>query len=277
VPSSRGADPAGKDGIHPLAAVGFDRGAGAYERARPSYPDDAVAEVVARLGIGPGRRVLDLAAGTGKFTRLLLPTGADLVAVEPVEGMRRQLAAAVPGVEVLDGRAEDLPLADGSVDAVVCAQAWHWFDSPAALAEVRRVLRPTDAGAAGSGHRGLAVVFNIRDESVAWVRELTEVTEFSTTNRPHHKTSRRRFAEEVEADGGFTPVTVASFRYAQVLDAEGLVERAASQSNVASMEPGRRAEILDAVRALALDHPDLAEREHFELPYDTEVAVCHRR
>src|SRR6185503_12958613 len=167
-------------GVHRLAAVGFDRAADAYERARPSYPDEAVALLVGALGIGPGRRVLDLAAGTGKLTRLLMPTGAGLVAVEPVAGMRARLLAAVPEVEVLDGTAEALPLPDGSVDAVVCAQAWHWFDSAAALAEVRRVLRPGPARAAG----GLAVVFNIRDESVAWVRELTGVTEFSTTRRP---------------------------------------------------------------------------------------------
>jgi ubiquinone/menaquinone biosynthesis C-methylase UbiE len=264
-------------GVHRLAAVGFDRGADAYERARPSYPDEAVALIVDSLGIGPGRRVLDLAAGTGKLTRLLAPTGADVVAVEPVPGMRARLEVAVPGVEVLDGVAEALPLADGSVDAVVCAQAWHWFDAAAALAEVRRVLRPGRARAAGSGQTGLAVVFNIRDESVAWVRELTEVTEFSTTNRPHHRSSRQRFAADVAADGGYGEVTLSTFRYGQVLDEDGLVDRAASQSNVASMEPGRREAILDAVRRLARTHPDLAGRATFELPYETEVAICHRR
>jgi ubiquinone/menaquinone biosynthesis C-methylase UbiE len=268
---------AGSGEVHPLAAVGFDRAAGAYERARPSYPAEAVALVAAELGIGPGRRVLDLAAGTGKFTRLLVPTGADLVAVEPVAGMRARLAEAVPAVEVLAGTAEALPLPAGSVDAVVCAQAWHWFDSAAALAEVRRVTRPAPAAGPGEGGAGLAVVFNIRDESVPWVRELTEVTEFATTRRPHHRTSRRAFAEEVAADGGFGEVRVSSFRYTQVLDAEGLAERAASQSNVASMEPDRRDRVLDAVRRLARTHPDLAGRDTFELPYDTEVAICHRR
>ncbi|MGZ4694225.1 MAG: class I SAM-dependent methyltransferase, partial [Acidimicrobiales bacterium] len=70
--------------INRAAAVGFERGAGDYEQARPSYPGPAVDLVVEVLGLGPGRRVLDLAAGTGKFTRLLVPSGADLVAVEPV-------------------------------------------------------------------------------------------------------------------------------------------------------------------------------------------------
>ncbi|HEX8802631.1 MAG TPA: class I SAM-dependent methyltransferase, partial [Acidimicrobiales bacterium] len=146
------------------AALGFDANAGDYERGRPSYPAEAVALVVGRGGIGPGRRVLDLAAGTGKMTRLLLPTGADVVAVEPVAGMRaalERLAAASPGLEVLDGTAENLPLPDGSVDAVTVAQAFHWFDPPVALAEMRRVLRP-------GGH--LFLVWNVRDREHDWVR-----------------------------------------------------------------------------------------------------------
>jgi SAM-dependent methyltransferase len=260
--------PAHGERVHRLAAVGFDRAAAEYERSRPTYPAEAVALVVRETGIGPGRRVLDLAAGTGKFTRLLVPTGAELVAVEPVAGMRAQLAAAVPGVELLDGTAERIPLPDASVDAVVCAQAWHWFEAPAALAEVRRVLRPGG---------GLAVVFNIRDESVAWVRRLTEISEFYTTKRPHHRDTRAAFAAEVAADGGYGEVAVASFRHAQVLDEDGLVERAASQSNVATMAENERAGVLDAVRQLARTDPELAGRATFPLPYDTEVAVCHRR
>jgi SAM-dependent methyltransferase len=258
----------GRVRVHELAAVGFDRAAEVYERSRPSYPAEAIDLVVSALGIGPGRRVLDLAAGTGKFTRLLVPSGADLVAVEPVAGMRDQLAVALPGLEILDGTAEALPLPDGSVDAVVCAQAWHWFDGAAALAEVRRVLRPGG---------GLAVVFNIRDESLDWVRRLTEVSEFYTTRRPQHRHTRAALAGTVAADGGYGEVTVASFRYGQVLDEDGLVERAASQSNIASMPADRRQEVLGAVRSLAREHPDLAGRSTFELPYDTEVALCRRR
>ncbi len=83
--------------VNPTAASGFDAGADAYERGRPSYPDEAIAHLVEVLRLAPGKRVLDLAAGTGKMTRLLVPTGVDLVAVEPVAGMRTAFAAAVPG------------------------------------------------------------------------------------------------------------------------------------------------------------------------------------
>src|SRR5262245_56757726 len=121
------------------AVLGFDSAATAasYERARPSYPAEAVAHLVGHGGIGPGRRVLDLAAGTGKLTRLLVPTGAEVVAVEPVPAMRDQLTAVLPGVTVHDGTAGALPLPDNSVDAVTVGQAFHWFDPPRALAEIR--------------------------------------------------------------------------------------------------------------------------------------------
>jgi SAM-dependent methyltransferase len=123
-------------------ANAFGPAAGDYEAARPSYPPEAVALLERELGVGPGARVCDLAAGTGKLTRLLASTGADVVAVEPVPGMRDQLLATTPGVEVLDGTAEAIPLPDGSVDVVTVAQAFHWFRFDEALAEIARVLRP---------------------------------------------------------------------------------------------------------------------------------------
>lgn len=122
--------------IHRQAAVGFDRGGGDYERGRPGYPADAVRALVAELGIAPGDTVVDLAAGTGKLTSSLIDTGARLVAVA---GMREQLLQAVPGAEALAGTAEAILLADGAADAVVVAQAFHWFDVPRAAAEIARM------------------------------------------------------------------------------------------------------------------------------------------
>jgi len=141
-------------GLHPTAAAGFSAAAEAYERARPGYPDEAVAWVADRLGIGPGRDVLDLAAGTGKLTRQLVPFGARIVAVEPLDAMRAELERAVPEADALAGTAEAIPLADGSVDAVMCAQAFHWFRPDEAVREIRRVLRVGG---------GLALLWNGRD------------------------------------------------------------------------------------------------------------------
>src|SRR5256885_1784769 len=113
--------------IDPKASA-FGLAAADYERARPSYPAEAIDVLRRQIGVGPGTRVLDLAAGTGKLTRLLVTTGADVVAVEPVAGMRDQLSEVLPEIEALDGTAEAIPFDDDSLDVVTVAQAFHWFD-----------------------------------------------------------------------------------------------------------------------------------------------------
>ena len=152
--------------MHPSAARGFAREAAAYARGRPDYPPEIEGWLTATLGLAPGRRVLDLGAGTGKFTARLAATGAAVAAVEPVAEMRARCAAAAPAAEVREGAAEAIPFPGGGFDAVVCAQAFHWFSTPAALAEIRRVLAP-------GGRLGL--VWNVRDESRDWVAQLTEI------------------------------------------------------------------------------------------------------
>jgi len=127
--------------LHPSTS-GFDRGAEVYDRARPGYPAALVDRLLDELGIEPGAIVADVAAGTGKLTRPLVERGLRVIAVEPVAGMRDVLAATTPGADVRDGAAEDLPLADASVYAIAVAQAFHWFANDAALAELRRILRP---------------------------------------------------------------------------------------------------------------------------------------
>jgi len=131
--------------IHPDAAQGFAAGAEAYERGRPSYPDAAVASLAETLDIRPGRVVLDLGAGTGKLTRLLVPRFARVVGVEPDDAMRAVLEEVVPGAKALAGSAESIPVGNGEVDAVFSGEAFHWFASPETVAELERVLRPGGA------------------------------------------------------------------------------------------------------------------------------------
>src|SRR3954452_20570445 len=126
--------------LHPLAAK-FAGVAGEYERGRPDYPPATVGALAAELGLASGARVLDLAAGTGKLTRALAAHGLDVVAVEPQEPLRALLAGSGAS-EILEGIAEQIPLADASVDAVTVADGFHWFDRERALPEIRRVLRP---------------------------------------------------------------------------------------------------------------------------------------
>lgn len=247
------------------AALGFDVNAEAYERARPSYPAEAVAYIVGHGVIGPGRRVLDLAAGTGKLTRLLVPTGAEVVAVEPVAGMRRQLEAVLPGIEVLDGTAEHLPLADASVDAVTVGQAFHWFDPRTALPELRRVLRPRGS---------MFLVWNTRDRSHDWVRAFGDLlVDGPDHERPYDSYYDVDYAAVVRF-GGFGDVEVWAHSWAQPVDEDLLVARAESVSVVGCLPGDRREAVLERVRQLARSHPDLAGRAQFPFPYVTTVYWC---
>jgi SAM-dependent methyltransferase len=251
------------------AARGFDANADAYEAARPSYPAEAVAHVVGHGGIGPGRRVLDLAAGTGKLTRLLVPTGAEVVAVEPIAAMRERLVASLPDVEVHDGTAEALPLPSSTLDAVTVAQAFHWFDPAVALGEIRRVLRV-------GGH--LFLVWNTRDRSHDWVRQFGDLlVDGPDAERPYDSYYDVDYAAVVAEAGGFTPLELWTHDWLQPCDPELLVARAESVSVVGSLPPADKQRVLDRVRHLADTHPDLAGRASFPFPYTTRVYRCRRR
>jgi ubiquinone/menaquinone biosynthesis C-methylase UbiE len=247
-------------GINETAAAGFGSAADVYERGRPSYPEGVVELFCDQLGIRRGTTVVDLAAGTGKLTRLLVPTGATVIAVEPVEAMRAQLAALLPEVEALDGTAESIPLPDASAGAVTVAQAFHWFDPEPALAEIARVLEPGG---------GLGLVWNERDESVPWVAELSTLLDWGE-RRPYRRD--RDWGAVVAASGLFTPIQHRQLSYQQELDVDTLVERALSTSYIAARPAEQNVELADAVRALADGFPP-----RFELPYVTDVHWCHRR
>jgi SAM-dependent methyltransferase len=247
--------------LQPLAAAGFGGGdqAERYERARPSYPPEAMALLERELRVGPGCKVLDLAAGTGKLTRALVATGASVVAVEPLVAMAGELARHLPSVGLAIGTAEAIPLAVSSIDVVTVAQAFHWFDAPRALAELARVLRPGG---------GLAIVWNEQDESVFWVAELSRLMHWDG-QMPYDPDTD--WAALVAASGAFTALEVASFRFDQLLDRELLCERVASSSYIAAMAPAEREEILARVRELVAGFP-----EPFALPYVCDVYWCRR-
>jgi len=146
--------------IHPAAHKGFSHGAVVYAGGRPDYPSALLSWLRTALLLSGNSVAADLGAGTGKFTRLLMQTGAQVVAVEPVEAMRAQLIQGVPGIRALPGTADATTLNSGSVNAVTCAQAFHWFATREVLEEIHRVLAP-------QGKLGL--VWNVRDESCDWV------------------------------------------------------------------------------------------------------------
>jgi SAM-dependent methyltransferase len=246
--------------INETARTGFTAGADVYERARPTYPEEALAALDAELGLGPGRDVLDLAAGTGKLTRLLVARGANVTAVEPVPAMAAQLAAAVPGVTLLDGTAEAIPLVDRSVDVVTVGQAFHWFDAPVALAEIARVLRPGG---------GLALIWNNRDSSVDWVADVEELFSWPDL-KPYDRDVD--WAGLLEEAPDFRDVRHETWSLVQPVDADLLVDRVLSTSYVATWSAERQAELGRGIRARVAGFPPT-----FDLPYVTDVYWCRRR
>jgi len=253
-------------GIHPAARVGFDTAAEAYERGRPDYPVDAVGWLAGELGIRPGARVLDLAAGTGKLTRMLVPTGAALVAVEPVGGMRRTFRAVLPGVPVLGGRAEAIPLADGSVDAAVVAQAFHWFDAPAAIRELHRVLRPSG---------GVGLVWNVRDEAAS--RFWAALTELLAPYRGDAPAGRAHvWRPAFDESDLFTALEVRSFPFEQRLSRDQVLDRVLSTSFIAALDEGDQANVSKGVLHLLDADSETSGRDPVVLPYRTDVYCCER-
>jgi ubiquinone/menaquinone biosynthesis C-methylase UbiE len=242
--------------LHP-ATRGFAASADVYERGRPDYPAAAIDRIVSRLELRRGRTVLDLAAGTGKLTRLLVPSGANLIALEPIREMRSQLERQVPGIATIAGTAERIPLADGYVDGVTVGQAFHWFKRDDALREIHRVLRP---GA------GLALIWNARDERNPLQAALSEIIDPLEGDMPRRR--QGNWKTMLEESGLFERSERSLFEHVQAVDEQGLVERVLSISLIAASPEAVRADVEARVRALA------REAEHpLRLPYMTELYI----
>ena len=212
-----------------------------YDRSRPSYPVDAV-----RWLLPDGaHRVLDLGAGTGKLTQVLLDLGLDVVALEPDEQMRSRLPARA---ELVEGSAEDIPCPDGSFDAVLVGHAFHWFDTDRAIAEMARVVRP--GGVVG-------LLWHWWDDSVEWVGRVSDL--FGGEDRLSLWDDTPPF----EGRASLTTPEVQRFRYVQSLDSDLLVDLVAVRGALQQLPEQERLELLARVRDLA------PETEPFDMPYET--------
>ncbi|PPG93270.1 SAM-dependent methyltransferase [Rathayibacter sp. AY1F3] len=253
----------------------FGSAVDAYDRGRPGYPDDAVDWIV---GHAPARvagaflperaraagadasdrlRALDLGAGTGKFTASLASRGLAVTAVEPDAEMLARLASNLPGVRPEEGTAEAIPAADASAELVTAAQSWHWVDAERAGAEVGRVLVPEGV---------LALVWNIRDESVPWVRRLGEVAGASTAER--FETLRPPLGSALER------VAFAAFEWSFELDRAGVRDMFASRSYIIAMPEEERAAVLAAVDAVVDE--ESGGSGTVAMPYSTRVTIARR-
>jgi SAM-dependent methyltransferase len=221
-----------------------------YERTRPGYPEEAVRWM---LGSTPGT-VLELGAGTGKLTSVLLQQGHRVVATDPAEPMLRPMRKRLKAARLVLAGAERIPVRSSSVDAVVAGQAFHWFDADRALAEIARVLRPGGT---------LALVWNLRDETVPWVRRLGRLI---GSEQPEDPT------EGLEESGLFDGIETKTFRHWQEVFRESLLGLVESRSRVAQLAEDERAKVLEQVGELYDDYG--RGHDGMLLPYRCEAYRC---
>jgi len=251
--------------IHHSAGDGYSVTAATYVQGRPDYPYEVDAWLCSHLRLSKGRTALDLGAGTGKFLPHLRDTDAKVVAVEPVAAMLAQLVSRNPGIEAKQGSAEHIPLADASVDAVVCAQSFHWFANTRALNEIRRVLK-----IGGS----LGLIWNIRDESVAWVAALRTIFDAHESDAPRYRTQAWR---RVFPAAGFTPLCETRFSHGHTGPPEHvIIDRVLSTSFIAALPTAERDRVAAQVRQLIERTPDLAGKSEVTMPYVTAAYSCQR-
>jgi ubiquinone/menaquinone biosynthesis C-methylase UbiE len=246
--------------LHPLARE-FDAVADAYERGRPAYPPAVIGRLADELGVAPGDRVLDLAAGTGKLTKALVDFGLDVVAVEPQQSLRRLLSDAIGAERVREGTAEAIPLEDGSVAGVTVADAFHWFEPAGALAEIARVLQ------AGGGLALLACAMDWGGAS--WAHEVGSAV--AELRGEHPLFDGPSWQQAVKAAGGWTEPREIQLTFSQQTDPERVIDYIGSMSWMAALAQERRTETLSRLGAIirAGDTPP-------ELPVHVRVGLTAR-
>jgi SAM-dependent methyltransferase len=259
-PSGPAHDPA----LHARRASSFGGQAAAYAEHRPDYPpaalEWALGAVLDGRPAGAALDVLDLGAGTGKLTAGVLALGHRVTAVEPDPAMLAELRARFPEVTALEGGAERIPLPDGSVDAVLVGQAFHWFDQDRALPEIARVLRPGGA---------LGALWNSDDDRVEWIAELGRVASSRVSYRDW------AHGKGVAPHPRFSPVATEDFPHVQRRTVDSLLATVATHSSLLVREPAARDAVLARVRALLESRPETSAGP-FDLKLMTRVQRCVR-
>jgi len=248
----------------------FGAAAAAYAEHRPGYAEAAVRWALEPVLDRPRVRVADIGAGTGKLTATLAGLGAEVTAVEPDPQMLEELRRTIPAVRSVPGRAEDLPLPDASVDAVLAGQAMHWFDMDRAIPEIARVLRPGGV---------LAGLWNVDDDRVGWVAELAAISKRRssiTLMRWRDGEGRARRERLAEAGAGlFQGVEEGEFGHGQARTAGSLLATIGTHSHLLVMDDAERAGLLARVDGFLRARPETAHGE-FTLPLVTVVLRMRR-
>lgn len=249
--------------VHDSAAKGYQSAADKYQRGRPDYAVQTLDWLLEDLAIAPQSTVVDLGAGTGKFTKRLCELSDQVIAVEPVNAMRETLAKNLPQVRALRGTATSIPLENDSVDVLVCAQSFHWFASDESVAEIHRVLKP-------GGLFGL--IWNVRKARGDWVDQLTRIVSQYEGDAPRYSTGAWRTPFPAH---GFGPLQEKSFTHAHMGDPEDvIINRFMSVSFIAAQDEATRTDIEGQIRKLITTHPELKGKAEVSFPYATECFWC---
>jgi SAM-dependent methyltransferase len=249
----------------------FGGAAAAYAEHRPDYAEAAI-----RWALEPVRdrrpvQVVDIGAGTGKLTATLVGLGAEVTAVEPDPQMLAELRRAMPEVRSVPGSAEEMPLPDASVDAVLAGQAMHWFDLDRAMPEIARVLRPGGV---------LAGLWNVDDDRVGWVADLAELSKRKasiTLLRWRDGAGRSRQQRLLDTGSRlFHAAEEGEFGHGQARTADSLLATIATHSHLLVMDEAERAGLLAQVRDFLRAQPETSNGE-FTLPMVTVVLRALRK
>ena len=254
-----------------LHGSSFGAAAAAYAEHRPGYAEAAVRWALEPVWSRRPLRVIDIGAGTGKLTATLARLGADVTAVEPDQNMLAELRRELPSVRSVSGSAEEIPVPDGSADAVLAGQAMHWFDMDRAMPEIARVLTP------GGVFAGL---WNVDDDRVGWVAEFAEMSKRNasiTMLRCRNGGAQSRQERVIAAGSGlFHSGRTAEFENGQARTADSLLATVATHSNFLVMDEPERTRRLAEVRDFLQSRPETSHGE-FVLPMVTVALRAQRR
>lgn len=245
--------------LHPSAQKGFSLGAELYQQVRPSYPPEIVVWLQDQLKVGENSTVIDLGSGTGKFLPFLLQTQAKVIAVEPVTAMREQLEQRYNTVECLQTSSDQLLVKDESINAIICAQSFHWFSNIETLKEMYRVLIPT-------GHLGL--VWNQRDITVDWVKALAdEIVPFEADTPRYHSEKWKQVFEQQQL---FQFNGLQTFQLKHTGTVEQVVsKRLLSTSFIAAMPEHQQQQLKARFEQIVFDFTGQTAQDQIDFPYTT--------
>lgn len=239
----------------------FQPSAEIYNYSRPAYPKEAIQFLKLALGIRRGKSFIDLAAGTGKLTESLLDSQANLIAIEPIEGMRLVYAKLFPNIVLLNGKAESIPLAASSMDGVVVGTAFHGFDGCKALPEIARVLKLKG---------GLGLIWNVLDDNVKWVKNIISLR--NAYAKREVKNCYMEWKTSFECCSGlFSELQHRTVSFSYLGNVQAIIDRMLSSSVIIPLtEIDKNNFVEDIIKVLNVSSLKTQERDLL-IPYRTEI------